>query len=503
MVLTIVQRQEEESLGPIFASRYVQDPVPRYALPEKSISKDAAYQIIHDELLLDSSPRLNLASFVTTWMEPECDKLIIEAINKNYADMDEYPITTEIQNRCVNIIARLFNSPVNEKESAVGVGTVGSSEAIMLAGLAFKRRWQNRRRAQGKPCDKPNIVTGANVQVCWEKFARYFEVEIKEVKLRDGFYVMDPVKAVEMVDECTICVAAILGSTLTGEFEDIKLLDDLLARKNMRTGWDTPIHVDAASGGFIAPFLYPELQWDFRLPLVKSINVSGHKYGLVYAGVGWVIWRNKEDLPEELIFHINYLGADQPTFTLNFSKGSSHIIAQYYQFLRLGYEGYKNVMKNCMESAKILRQGLVQIGCFHIISKEKGVPLVAFSFKDGKKSSAFKLSKILRRFGWIVPAYTLPPDVEHMTVLRVVVREDFGRAMVEKFLSHMKIALKELHSVMEAPIPTIRYTIELKPCEAAEDEALHPLPKVVVLSQEVEPVDRSIHLSGGKTKGVC
>ncbi|RZS19774.1 hypothetical protein BHM03_00052210 [Ensete ventricosum] len=427
MVLTIVQREEEDSVGPIFASRYVQDPVPR----SSSISQTILY------------PRLNLASFVTTWMEPECDKLI---------------------NRCVNIIARLFNSPVNEKESAVGVGTVGSSEAIMLAGLAFKRRWQNRRRAEGKACDKPNIVTGANVQVCWEKFATYFEVEIKEVKLRNGFYVMDPVKAVEMVDECTICVAAILGSTLTGEFEDIKRLDDLLSQKNMRTGWDTPIHVDAASGGFIAPFLYPELQWDFRLPLVKSINVSGHKYGLVYAGVGWIN-------PGE----VNALD-----FVL---------------------QGYKNVMKNCMESAKILRQGLVQIGCFDIISKEKGVPLVAFSFKDGKKSSAFKLSKILRRFGWIVPAYTLPPDVEHMTVLRVVVREDLGRTMVEKFLSHMKIALKELQSAMEAPIPTIRYTIELRPSEAAEEDALLPLPKVVVvLNQEV---DRSIHLSGGKTKGVC
>nr|DAD32426.1 TPA_asm: hypothetical protein HUJ06_011277 [Nelumbo nucifera] len=324
MVLSVVQSAEESSsafIDSVFASRYVQDPLPRYNLSEKSIPKEAAYQIIHDELLLDGNPRLNLASFVTTWMEPECDKLMVEAINKNYVDMDEYPVTTEFQNRCVNIIANLFNAPVDETRRAIGVGTVGSSEAIMLAGLAFKRRWQNKRKAQGKPYDKPNIVTGANVQVCWEKFARYFEVELKEVKLREGYYVMDPVKAVEMVDENTICVGAILGSTLNGEFEDIKLLNDLLAKKNKMTGWDTPIHVDAASGGFVAPFLYPELEWDFRLPLVKSINVSGHKYGLVYAGIGWVIWRSKEDLPEELIFHINYLGADQPTFTLNFSKG--------------------------------------------------------------------------------------------------------------------------------------------------------------------------------------
>lgn len=309
-----------------FASRHLQTPLPRFKMPDSSIPKEAAYQIINDELMLDGNPRLNLASFVTTWMEPECDKLMMAAMNKNYVDMDEYPVTTELQNRCVNMIARLFNAPLEEGETAIGVGTVGSSEAIMLAGLAFKRKWQNKRKAQGLPYDKPNIVTGANVQVCWEKFARYFEVELKEVKLREGYYVMDPVKAVEMVDENTICVAAILGSTLNGEFEDVKLLNDLLLEKNKKTGWDTPIHVDAASGGFIAPFLYPELEWDFRLPLVKSINVSGHKYGLVYAGIGWNIWRSKEDLPEELIFHINYLGTDQPTFTLNFSKGKfSHV----------------------------------------------------------------------------------------------------------------------------------------------------------------------------------
>ncbi|XP_062184918.1 glutamate decarboxylase 2-like [Phragmites australis] len=499
MVLTHVHELDEAAAA-VFASRYVQDPVPRYELGERSISKDAAYQIIHDELLLDSSPRLNLASFVTTWMEPECDKLMLEAINKNYADMDEYPVTTELQNRCVNIIARLFKAPVGAGETAVGVGTVGSSEAIMLAGLAFKRCWQNRRKAAGKPHDKPNIVTGANVQVCWEKFARYFEVELKEVKLREGCYVMDPDEAVQMVDENTICVAAILGSTLTGEFEDVKRLNDLLAAKNRRTGWDTPIHVDAASGGFIAPFLYPELEWDFRLPLVKSINVSGHKYGLVYAGVGWVIWRNKEDLPEDLIFHINYLGADQPTFTLNFSKGSSQIIAQYYQFLRLGFEGYRNVMENCMESARTLRAGFQRMGRFTIISKEQGVPLVAFTFRGKDTSLAYKLSAGLRRFGWIVPAYTMPANLEHMTVLRVVVREDFGRQLVERFLSHVRMALDELDDEAKGgPVPKMRVTIELGPARSAGEEASAR----VVKREDVVPVQRAVSLDGGKTKGVC
>ncbi|OMO62584.1 Pyridoxal phosphate-dependent decarboxylase [Corchorus olitorius] len=413
-------------------------------MPASSMPKEAAYQVINDELMLDGNPRLNLASFVTTWMEPECDKLMLAAINKNYVDMDEYPVTTELQNRCVNMIANLYHAPIANGETAVGVGTVGSSEAIMLAGLAFKRKWQQKRKAEGKPYDKPNIVTGANVQVCWEKFARYFEVELKEVKLREGYYVMDPVKAVEMVDENTICVAAILGSTLTGEFEDVKLLNELLTEKNKETGWDTPIHVDAASGGFIAPFVYPDLEWDFRLPLVKSINVSGHKYGLVYAGIGWVVWRTKEDLPDDLVFHINYLGSDQPTFTLNFSKGSSQIIAQYYQLIRLGFEGYKNIMENCIQNARILREGIEKTGRFEVVSKDVGVPLVAFALKDSSKHTVFEIAENLRRFGWIIPAYTMPADAQHVTVLRIVVREDFSRSLAERLVSHIETVVKEL-----------------------------------------------------------
>ncbi|KAM7251474.1 hypothetical protein ACFE04_023357 [Oxalis oulophora] len=444
MVVTTTSLASDDHMTSTFASRYLHAPVPRFKMPEKPMPKEAAYQVISDELMLDGNPRLNLASFVTTWMEPECDKLMMASINKNYVDMDEYPVTTELQNRCVNMIAHLFNAPVGEDEAAVGVGTVGSSEAIMLAGLAFKRKWQQKRRAEGKPTDNPNIVTGANVQVCWEKFARYFEVELKEVKLKEGYYVMDPEKAVEMVDENTICVAAILGSTLNGEFEDVKMLNDLLEKKNEETGWNTPIHVDAASGGFIAPFLYPELEWDFRLPWVKSINVSGHKYGLVYAGIGWVVWRGKDDLPDDLVFHINYLGADQPTFTLNFSKGSSQIIAQYYQFVRLGFEGYKNIIANCMENAKILRDGLEQTGRFDIVSKDIGVPLVAFSLKDSSKHTVFEIAESLRRFGWIIPAYTMPADAQHVAVMRVVVREDFSRGLAMRLIANMEQVMKEI-----------------------------------------------------------
>ncbi|KAE8717352.1 Glutamate decarboxylase [Hibiscus syriacus] len=443
----------DEHVHSTFASRYTRSPVPRFHMPEKSMPRDAAYQVIHDELMLDGNPRLNLASFVTTWMEPECDKLMMAAINKNYVDMDEYPVTTELQNRCVNMIANLFHAPVGEEETAVGVGTVGSSEAIMLAGLAFKRRWQHKMRTEGKSTEKPNIVTGANVQVCWEKFARYFEVELKEVKLKEGYYIMDPVQAVELVDENTICVAAILGSTLTGEFEDVKTLNELLMKKNEETGWNTPIHVDAASGGFIAPFLYPDLEWDFRLPLVKSINVSGHKYGLVYAGVGWIVWRSKEDLPDDLVFHINYLGSDQPTFTLNFSKGSCQIIAQYYQFLRLGFEGYKNIIENCMENMKVLKQGIENTGRFNIVSKDIGVPLVAFSLKEGSKHTVFELAENLRRFGWILPAYTMPADAQHIAVLRAVIREDFSHGLAKRLVEHIQLVLKEMDALPGRSIP--------------------------------------------------
>ncbi|ONK61277.1 uncharacterized protein A4U43_C08F28030 [Asparagus officinalis] len=447
MVVSSTANDPGESLHATFGSRYVRSSLPRFKLPENSIPREAAYQIISDELMLDGNPRLNLASFVTTWMEPECDRLIMSAINKNYVDMDEYPVTTELQNRCVNMIAHLFNAPIGGKETAVGVGTVGSSEAIMLAGLAFKRKWQNKRKAEGKPYDKPNIVVGANLQVCWEKFARYFEVELKEVNLREGLYIMDPVNAVEMVDGNTICVVATFGSTLTGEFEDVKKINELLVEKNKETGWDTPIHVDAASGGFIAPFLYPELEWDFRLPLVKSINVSGHKYGLVYAGVGWVVWRNKDDLPEELIFHINYLGADQPTFTLNFSKGSSQIIAQYYQFIRLGFEGYKDIIVNCMDNAKSLRQGIEETGKFEVLSKDSGVPVVAFALKSTSEHTVFEISENMRRFGWIIPAYTMPPDAEHVAVLRVVIREDFCRSLAERLVSDLRKVLVDAEGV--------------------------------------------------------
>ncbi|KAH7284026.1 hypothetical protein KP509_34G036400 [Ceratopteris richardii] len=472
-------------------------------MPDREISKEAAYQIINDELMLDGNPRLNLASFVTTWMEPEVDKLILQSLNKNYIDMDEYPVTTELQDRCVNMIARLFHAPLSDGEQAIGAGTVGSSEAIMLAGLAFKRKWQNKRKSEGKPYDKPNIVTGANVQVCWEKFARYFEVELKDVKLREGYYVLDPEKAVELVDENTICVCAILGSTYNGEFEDVKRLNELLQEKNKETGWDTPIHVDAASGGFIAPFLYPDLEWDFRLSCVRSINVSGHKYGLVYAGVGWVVWKSKSDLPEELIFHVNYLGSDQPTFTLNFSKGASQIIAQYYQFIRLGFEGYKSIMENCRMNAKVLCDGIRDTGRFEILSKDVGVPVVAFSLKDRTKHDEYEIADNLRRYGWIVPAYTMAPDAEHISLLRVVIREDFSCTLAQRLVNDIRKVLEYL----DARPPKLVEAVTEAITQAEPDMKGDVVPSSIKLSAVIRDVvlakKLSKRMNSFKTNGVC
>lgn len=445
----------------VFASRYVRSPLPRFALPKKQMPKDVAYQIIRDVLMMDGNPRLNLASFVTSWMEPECDKLILESLSKNYIDMDEYPVTVQLQDRCVNMIARLFHAPLRDGEQAVGVSTVGSSEAIMLAGLAFKRSWQNKRKSQHLPFDKPNIVTGANVHVCWEKFCRYFEVEMKVVKLKEGSYIMNPLEAVQLVDTNTICVCATMGSTMTGEFEDVELLNRLLEEKNQKIGWDTPIHVDAATGGFVAPFLYPELPWDFRLPLVKSINVSGHKYGLVYPGIGWIIWRSYEHLPEDLIFHVNYLGADQPTFTLNFSRGASQLIAQYYQFIRLGFKGYKAVIQSCANNADYLKERLMETGMYEVVSKAGGVPMVAFSVKKEKKKGVMgmwldeeEIVQRVRKYGWILSVYRMSrgaadhhrsEDEEALVkVVRVVVRESFDRAMAERLVDDLQTVIESL-----------------------------------------------------------
>jgi glutamate decarboxylase len=375
--------------------------------------------------------------------EEEAEKLMAESFSKNFIDYEEYPQSADIQNRCVSMIARLFNGPVPENSEAAGaIGTscVGSSEAIMLAVLAMKKRWKNRRLKEGKSTDHPNIVMSAAVQVCWEKAARYFEIEEKLVYCTEERFVIDPEETVNLVDENTIGICAILGTTYTGEYEDIKAVNDLLIKK----GLDTPIHVDAASGGFVAPFVVPSLEWDFRLERVISINVSGHKYGLVYPGVGWVVWRSAEYLPKELVFNINYLGADQASFTLNFSKGASQVIGQYYQLIRLGKHGYRAIMSNLTRTADYLSDSLEALG-FVIMSKKsgEGLPLVAFRLAptaDGEERNydEFALAHQLRVRGWVVPAYTMAPNTKNLKMLRVVVREDFTRNRCDGLITDIK-----------------------------------------------------------------
>lgn len=371
-----------------------------------------------------------------------------DSFSKNFIDYEEYPQSADIQNRCVAMIGRLFNAPVGASEGvgAVGTSCVGSSEAIMLAVLAMKKRWKNKRLAEGKSVDKPNLIMSSAVQVCWEKATRYFEVEEKLVYCSPDRYVIDPKETVDLVDENTIGICVILGTTYTGEYEDVRAVNDLLNER----GLETPIHVDAASGGFVAPFVVPDLEWDFRCDRVVSINVSGHKYGLVYPGVGWVVWRSAEFLPQELVFNINYLGADQASFTLNFSKGASQVIGQYYQLIRLGKHGYRAIMSNLTRTADYLSDSLEALG-FGIMSKKsgEGLPLVAFRLTpdEDRIYDEFAIAHQLRVRGWVVPAYTMAPHTENLKMLRVVVREDFTRNRCDALIADVKLSLELLNQM--------------------------------------------------------
>lgn len=435
-------KKSERENTTTYGSRYFSESIPKYEIPEEGMPAKAAYQLIHEELNLDGNPALNLASFVTTWMEPEADQLIMDSIGKNYVDNDEYPQTSKIQDRVVNMLARLFNAPHDCR--SVGTGTIGSSEAIMLGLLAHKWAWRKRREEEDKAGDKPNIVMGADVHTVWEKFAKYFDVELKLIPLKRDAYTITAEDVASEVDENTIAVGAVIGTTFTGQMDPIKEINDLLVEIKKTKGWDIPIHVDGASGGFVAPFIFPNMEWDFRLEQVKSINVSGHKYGLVYPGVGWIIFKDKSDLPEDLIFDINYLGGMMPNYSLNFSKGSSTIIAQYYNLIRLGRNGYKDIMDNMFENTLYLAGALKDSGKFELINKNIIVPLVTVTLKDAD-FTVFQLSEKLREKGWIVPAYTLPADAEDVAVLRIVVKENFGRDMVEMLLDD----IKEVYDVLE------------------------------------------------------
>ncbi|UUX91417.1 glutamate decarboxylase [Methanoplanus endosymbiosus] len=434
-------------IDPIFVQEG-NETIPRDRLGQNETDPDLAYQIVHDELMLDGNARLNMATFVGTWMEPQAQKLAAETFDKNMIDKDEYPQTADLEMRCVSILSHLWNAP--DVDKATGCSTTGSSEAAMLAGLALKRRWQHKQKAEGKPADRPNIVMGINVQICWEKFANYWDVEMRLVPMEGDRFHISAEEAVKLCDENTIAVVAILGSTFDGSYEPVQDICTALDRFEEKTGINVPVHVDAASGGMIAPFLDRDLVWDFRLPRVASINTSGHKYGLVYPGVGWIIWRDAGALPEDLIFYVNYLGSNMPTFALNFSRPGSQIVLQYYNFLRLGMEGYTKVQQYSRDIAMHLASEIENLGPFELITRGDELPVFAFKLKDGIDNfTVFDVSNRMRERGWLIPAYTFPKNREDLAALRIVIRRGFSFDLADMLLADLKRQLPLLEKQPE------------------------------------------------------
>lgn len=438
---------DDLSPAPVF-SRDVMT-IPRHELPAGELDPTVAYQVVHDELMLDGNARLNLATFVTTIMEPQAKLLMAECLDKNMIDKDEYPQTAELEARCVNILSNLWHAPDGGR--AIGCSTTGSSEAAMLGGLALKRRWARRQEAAGKPADKPNIVMGINVQVCWEKFANYWDVEMRLVPMDGETYHLTPERAVEHCDENTIGVVAILGSTFDGSYEPVAEICAALDDYERRTGIDVPVHVDGASGAFVAPFVDPDLVWDFRLERVQSINASGHKYGLVYPGVGWAVWRDTEALPEDLIMWVNYLGDEMPTFALNFSRPGAQVVAQYYNFLRLGFEGYRKVQQYSRDVATRLSAEIEKLGPFTLLTRGDELPVFAFTTADHVDNfTVFDVSNSLRERGWLLPAYTFPANRTDLAALRVVVRQGFSHDLADLLIKDLK---RQLEVLEKQPAP--------------------------------------------------
>jgi glutamate decarboxylase len=445
-------RRSSIAINPLFSRPGEATERPRFALADDPMLPETAYQVVHDEAMLDGNARLNLATFVSTWMDPAASKLYAEAFDKNMIDKDEYPATAAIENRCWKILARLWHAP--DPHGAIGTSTIGSSEACMLGGLALKRRWQQARRAGGKPTDRPNIIMSSAVQVCWEKFANYWDVEARLVPITEEHRTLDGHNLASYVDENTIGLVAIMGVTYTGTYEPVREIAAALDRIQADTGLDIPIHVDGASGAFIAPFLQPELEWDFRVDRVHSISTSAHKYGLVYPGLGWVVWRSAEYLPEELVFQVSYLGGSLPTFALNFSRPGAQVLLQYYNLLRLGREGYRSVQQASHDVARHLADEIVRMAPFEIWGDGPDIPVFAWRMKHGytDKWDLYDLGDQLRQRRWLVPAYPLPDDLSDVTVLRIVVRNGLSLDLADALLDEIADSVNYLDG-LDGPLP--------------------------------------------------
>ncbi|KAK9477408.1 pyridoxal phosphate-dependent transferase [Lipomyces japonicus] len=473
-----------------YINRYISsEPIPKYLIPENGVDAKAAYQLIADDLELDGKPNLNMASFVSTFIEDEALKLTVENLTKNLADSDEYPALLDIHARCISILGELWHAKPDEKP--IGSATTGSSEAIHLGGLAMKRRWQEKRKAEGKDTSRPNIIMGANAQVALEKFARYFEVEPRLVPVSDAsFHCLDVDQVRANVDENTIGVFVILGSTYTGHYEPVKAVSDVLDEYEKQTGHSVPIHVDAASGGFVAPFSHQSVEWDFRLPRVHSINVSGHKYGLVTAGLGWIIWRSEDFLPKYLVFELKYLGGVEQSFTLNFSRPGAQVVQQYYNFLHLGREGYRRIQNNSLANARHLSWALERSGYFQCLSEihrprgsrkfdaaqaatvdlsqlssdpedyNPGLPVVSWRLTDAFREQyphvkQQAISTLLRVKGYIIPNYPLPPNQSDVEILRVVVRESLSADAVDRLAEDIVTVTESLVDASDVDVTAL------------------------------------------------
>ncbi len=433
----------------IYSSNELYTNLPKLEIPKNEQNANRIYQAIKDELILDGNSRQNLATFCQTYLDEKIHKLMDDCIDKNMIDKDEYPQTAEIEKRCVSIIAKLWNSP--EYKTTIGCSTTGSSEAAMLGGLALLRKWQEKNNKKNK---KPNLVCGP-VQICWHKFCNYWDVEIREIPLDENRLMMTADEMLKYIDENTIAVVPTLGVTYTGAYEDVEKISDALDKYHAKPGIDIPIHVEGASGGFIAPFCQSDLKWDFKIKRVKSINASGHKFGLSPLGVGWVIWREKKDLPSSLIFMVNYLGGNMPTFALNFSRPAGQIICQYYNLLRLGFEGYKRINSSCYDTTKYISDEIKKLKIFDIISDGKnGIPAVSWRIKQNAKVdfNLYDLADRLRTNGWLSPAYSMPKNAEKIIVMRVLVKHGFSKDLANLYIKDLKSALDffEKHPVKKS-----------------------------------------------------
>jgi glutamate decarboxylase len=443
--MTIELTEQLDALAGRYGNRFLLEPAPDGQLPQRGMRAVDAMRLIEEELALDGIPMRNLATFVTTWMEPEARQVIEANLHRNFIDHAEYPQTAEIEQRCIRMIADLFHAP----GETTGARTQGSSEAIMLGALSLKWKWRARREGAGQDTSRPNLVFGGDVHVVWEKFCRYFDVEPRIIPLQPDRYTIGPEDVAPHVDENTIGVAAVLGTTFTGHADDIRGINALLLAMKEERGLDVPLHIDAASGGFVWPFLYPDSEWDFRLEQVRSINVSGHKFGLVYPGIGWLVFRDRDELPDDLVFYENYLGKRDATFTLNFSTGSAMVLAQYYNFVRFGRDGYRYIMDTMQANARLAAQRIAAIGAFELVGEAgaEQLPLVAFRLAEDRGYDEFDVaSQLAAERGWMVPAYTLPPDADHVTIMRALVKLTLGHTLVTRLADDLAEACETLDS---------------------------------------------------------